>query len=210
MYLAHFQCLELLKLNHVSVTYRFDWSSLISQIYILDPESISDQSLKRQPKFRDSSWPLLSIYSKAAEKDDVKMVKRWQTDANGFLIFVRPCVRISCIFHIYWNTVDRSILCRSSCPPCRYRPGPEAEQSGHLCILPSQHLPGSRRPECDTAIHSFPCRRTTSILSYEISRLGEFALVFKPDNEPQLCSDGDICTTMGTSISPSESAACTV
>ena len=110
---------------------------------ILDPESTSDQSLQRQPKSRESSYRLLSIYSKAAEDEDKEMVNRWQTDANGFLIFVRPSVRISYIFHIYWNTIDRSILCRSSCPPCRYRPGPEAEQSGHLRVLPSQHLPGS-------------------------------------------------------------------
>ena len=38
--------------------------------------------------FGDSSGPLFSIYSKAAEDEDNKMVERWQKDADGILIFV--------------------------------------------------------------------------------------------------------------------------
>ena len=87
-------------------------------------------------------------------------------------------------FHTNTNTVDRSILCRSRCPPCCYRPGPQAEQSGYLRILPWQHLSGSRRPERNTLIHSFPCRQSTSIHSSETRRLGEFTLVPEPGHEP--------------------------
>ena len=38
--------------------------------------------------FGDSSGSLFSIYSKAAEEEDTKMVERWQKDADGILIFV--------------------------------------------------------------------------------------------------------------------------
>jgi hypothetical protein len=85
---------------------------------------------------------------------------------------------------INWNNIDRSFLRRSRCPPCFYRPGPDAEQSGYLRIPPWQHLSGSRRPERNTLIHFFPCRQTTLIFSLEICRLGEFSLVLEPGHEP--------------------------
>jgi hypothetical protein len=44
--------------------------------------------------FGDSSGPLFSLYSKATEKEDKKMVKRWQKYADGVFIFVSPCVGI--------------------------------------------------------------------------------------------------------------------
>jgi hypothetical protein len=86
------------------------------------------------------------------------MVERWQKDADGILFFVSPRVRIRLSLYINWNAIDRSILCRCRCPPCCYRPGPEVKQSGYLRILPWQHLSGSRRPERNTLVHSFPCR----------------------------------------------------
>ena len=136
------------------------------------------------------------------------MVKRWQNDALGSLIFVRPCICIHvCLFsHINWDTIDWSILCRSCCPAFCYRPGPEAEQSGHLRLLPWQHLSGSCRPERNALIYSFPCRPTTSVLSSEIRRLGELTLLLELGYIPQLCSVVDIIESMGTSISPSGSA----
>ena len=146
------------------------------------------------------------MYSKAAEDEDNKMVDRWQKDAEGILFFVSPRIPIRLTLHMNWNTIDRSILCRSCCTPCCYSPGPQAKQSGYLRILPWQHLSGSRRPECNTLIHSSPCYQTTVILSYEICRLGEFSLVLEPCHEPELCTVGHIVTTMGTSISQSCSA----
>jgi hypothetical protein len=146
------------------------------------------------------------MYSKAADEEDNKMVERWQKDADGILIFVSPHVAICLSLHINWNTIDRSILRCSRCPPCCYRPGPETKQSGYLRILPRQYLSSSGRPERNTLIYSFPRRQTTPILSSEIFRLGEYSLVLELGDECQLCFVGDIVTSMGTSICPSGSA----
>jgi hypothetical protein len=104
----------------------------------------TDPLLQGESNFGDSSGRLFSIYSKAAEDEDNKMVERWQKDADGILIFVSLRVRIPLSLHINRDIIDRSILCRSCCPPCRDGPGLEAKQSGYLCILPWQHLSGSR------------------------------------------------------------------
>ena len=34
------------------------------------------------------------MYTKVAEDDDNKMVKSWQKDADGILIFVSPCLSV--------------------------------------------------------------------------------------------------------------------
>ena len=56
---------------------------------------------KGEAGFGDSSGQLFSIYSNAAEDEDIKMVKRWHEDADGILIFVSPfCCRHSyCLVH---------------------------------------------------------------------------------------------------------------
>jgi hypothetical protein len=166
----------------------------------------SSQPSQGESNFGDSSGPLFSIYSKAAEDEDNKMVDRWQKDADGILIFVSSRVGIRLYLQINWNTIDRPIFCRSRCTSCCDSPRPEAKQSGYLRILPWQHLSGSRRPERNPLIHSFPCRPTTLILSFEIYHLGEFSLVLELGHEPELCFVGHIVTTMGTSISRSGSA----
>jgi hypothetical protein len=53
--------------------------------------------------FGDSSGPLFSTYSKAADDEDNKVVERWQKDADGILIFVSPRVgiRLSLVFFTY-------------------------------------------------------------------------------------------------------------
>ena len=106
----------------------------------------SNQPLQGESNFGDSSGPLFSIYSKAAEDEDNKMVERWQKDADGILFFVSPHVAIRLSLHINWSTIDWSILRRSRRPPCRDSPGLEAKQPGYLRTLPWQHLSGSRRP----------------------------------------------------------------
>jgi hypothetical protein len=50
------------------------------------------------PSSGDSSGLLFSIYSKAAEEEDTKMVERWQKDADGILIFVSPWLTSSYYF----------------------------------------------------------------------------------------------------------------
>jgi hypothetical protein len=53
----------------------------------------------KEPSFGDSSGPFFSIYSKAAEEEDNKMVERWQKDADGILIFVSSSVRIHIVLY---------------------------------------------------------------------------------------------------------------
>ena len=72
------------------------------------------------------------------------MVERWQKDADGILFFVSPRIGAHIYLRINWNTIDWFILCRGRCAPRCDRPGPEAEQSGYLCVLPWQYLWGSR------------------------------------------------------------------
>ena len=63
------------------------------------------------------------------------MVKRWQNDAKGILIFVSPRINIHAAKFIIWSTIDRSIFCCCLCTPWRDDSGPEAKQSGYICIL---------------------------------------------------------------------------
>ncbi|KAF8484503.1 hypothetical protein DFH94DRAFT_235514 [Russula ochroleuca] len=51
------------------------------------PQSTPNQQLQGENIFGDSSGQLFSIYTKAAEEEDNKMVERWQKDADGILIF---------------------------------------------------------------------------------------------------------------------------
>ena len=76
----------------------------------------------------DSSGPFFSIYSKAADEEDNKMVDRWQKDADGILIFVSPRVVICVFLCIKPNTMlDWSILRRSRCTSWSDHPRPEAK-----------------------------------------------------------------------------------
>ena len=78
-------------------SHRFDLTPLFSQLCITDDRP--DQPLQRESNFGDSSGSLFSIYSKAADEEDNKMVERWQKDADGILIFVSPRVGIR-LFYI--------------------------------------------------------------------------------------------------------------
>ena len=78
--------------------HRFHLPPLTSQLRIVggrqDPVTASNQPLQGESNFGDSSGPLFSIYSKAADDEDSKMVERWQKDADGILIFVSHPVDI--------------------------------------------------------------------------------------------------------------------
>jgi hypothetical protein len=60
--------------------------------------------LQGESNFGDSSGPLFSIYSKAAEEEDNEMVGRWQKDADGILIFVSPYAAIYIFLCMNWST----------------------------------------------------------------------------------------------------------
>ena len=84
---------------------RFNLSPLISQRCIADdrpnhPVPTFNQPLQGESNFGDSSGPLFSIYSKAAEDEDNKVVERWQKDADGILIFVSPRFGMCLFLHI--------------------------------------------------------------------------------------------------------------
>ncbi|KAH9970197.1 hypothetical protein BGW80DRAFT_1461471 [Lactifluus volemus] len=51
------------------------------------PRPEKNQSSQGQANFNDSSGPLFDMYVKMTEKEDEKMAKRWQKDADGILIF---------------------------------------------------------------------------------------------------------------------------
>ena len=92
--------------TQVCVICRFD---LFSPKFMNVCKTDSDQTWSTQDKpsqpsggesnFGDSSGPLFSIYSKAAEDEDSKMVDRWQKDADGILFFVSPRVAIRLYLH---------------------------------------------------------------------------------------------------------------
>ena len=138
------------------------------------------------------------MYSNIAEKEDNKAVERWQKDADGILIFVRPRVIIRILKPINWNTVDWFFFCRRCRAACYVRPGSEVKLSGHLRILSREHLSDSRRSErhCTTHLHPFRCRYSTPILSSDVCRLGEFALVFELRDQSYLWSVSNNVTAM--------------
>lgn len=67
------------------------------------------QAASRQPsqtsdgyyKFNDSSGPFFSMYSEIAEGEDNKMLKHWQKDSEGILIFVRTNTTTPCFTLIH-------------------------------------------------------------------------------------------------------------
>ena len=51
-------------------------------------QSLWTSSEELEPEFRDSAWPLYSIYSNIAEDEINKMIERCQRNTDGTLIFV--------------------------------------------------------------------------------------------------------------------------
>ena len=148
-YPSSLQCLKVISgtlrggTTEVRITYRSNQPSSnlknLSKIVGNQTQSAPNQ-LSNEPIFADSSGPFFTLYSEAAEEEDNKMVKGWQENAKGILIFVSPCVPIRS-YVLYENgTPDRFILCHSRCTRHCDRSRPEAEQSRYLRILSWQHL----------------------------------------------------------------------
>ena len=88
--------------TQVRIKYRFNFSSPSSQfLYKIDDDNQSLQS--KEPVFVDSSGPFFTLYSEAAEDEDNKMVKSWQDDVKGILIFVSFSVRTHFVLCINWK-----------------------------------------------------------------------------------------------------------
>jgi hypothetical protein len=86
--------------------------------------STPNQPPQGESNFGDSSGPFFSLYSKAADDEDNKMVERWQKDADGILFFVSLRTSIQISLRIDYHTIDWSILRRSRCASCCDRSGP--------------------------------------------------------------------------------------
>ena len=85
--------------------------------------------------FGDSSGPLFTIYSRHAEEEDSKMVERWQKDADGIVIFVRPKVTFYFLMSQFKSSIEWSILRRRRCSRCHIYPRPPAQLTGYVCFL---------------------------------------------------------------------------
>ena len=71
-----------------------------THIIDLHPHQLSEEEYH----YGDSSWPLFTTYSKIAEKEDNKIVERWQKDAEGIIIFVRPSIFFQLVVRTYEKT----------------------------------------------------------------------------------------------------------
>jgi hypothetical protein len=101
---------DLERANNAGVCYysSFLLSPKLTNVYKKDNDQTRSTQPESQPSqpsggasgFGDSSGPLFSIYSKASEEEDNKMVERWQKDADGILIFVSPRIGIRLSLHI--------------------------------------------------------------------------------------------------------------
>ena len=88
-----------------------------------------------ESNFGDSSGPLFTIYLRHAEEDDIKMVERWQKDADGIVIFVRPKVTFHFIMCQFESSIERSIFGRRRCTRRRIDPRPPAQLTGYVRFL---------------------------------------------------------------------------
>jgi hypothetical protein len=57
----------------------------------------------QESEFRESAWPLYSIYSNIADDEINKMVERCQRNTNGILIFVSSHVSPQMTLRIIWE-----------------------------------------------------------------------------------------------------------
>ena len=85
----------------IQVRYLSLLSSKVTNLNKIDggPTRPAPNDEQKEPSFGDSSGPFFSIYSKAAEDEDNKMVERWQKDADGILIFVSSSFAVHTILY---------------------------------------------------------------------------------------------------------------
>jgi hypothetical protein len=77
------------------VSRHFDLSPLIPQTYSVDGRGDHPLPTLHWPLQGESNFSgVFSIFSNAAEEEDNKMIKSWQKDADGILIFVSPLICI--------------------------------------------------------------------------------------------------------------------
>ena len=115
------------------------------------------------------------MYLEMAKEEDKKMAESWKADAEGILVFVRLRPLVS-----YFQLTHRSDWFILRC--CRLfalgdDSGSATEPTGHVQLLPCQHIPASCRPKSIQYFHFPPYYFPASIFSTELCGLGEWPLV---------------------------------
>lgn len=170
--------------------------------HLIDDDNLGiDQPSQGESNSPDSSGPLFTMYSNIAEEEDDKMVERWQKDAEGIIIFVRPdfCFQTP-NKPLPKSHIDWSILCGSSYTCDGLDAGPQAKLTRYFRVLSRENVSAPSRPQWVSPVHPFYCGLSSSFLPPEICRLGEHTLVLEPGYQSYMCYAGDLVTTMGTSI----------
>ena len=110
----------------------------VGQYHLEEPHSAPNLPPQRD-FLRDGSAPLFSMYSKMGEKEDDKIAKLWQKDADGILIFVSPRIGYTAT-PINRDLIDRFVLHGRCHLPYGVNPGSEAKSSTYIRILSRENL----------------------------------------------------------------------
>lgn len=113
------------------------------------------------------------------------------------LIMLRP---------LNWNTIGRFIFCRCRRTAHTDGSGPEAGLPSSFGVLSRENVSICSHPGV-SLVYPLYCCPTTRILSTEIRRVGEHALVLELSYQPYICNAGYDATSVGRSIHHDHSAA---
>ena len=134
------------------------------------------------------------------------MADSWQKDAKGILIFVSDRLALLNATYLKCSTTDRPVFCCSRCATRRIHRGSQAKSTRYLRTLSDKNLSDPRQSKLErhrsTHIYSSfsPHTTSSSILSSDICRVGEFTLVSELSDQPYMCTLGNVGATMGTSL----------
>ena len=125
------------------------------------------------------------------------MAENWKADAEGILIFVR----LSCnlLLHADSMAIDRFILCCGCIVALSVDSGYSTGPTGHVKLLPRQHISDSCRPKSIKYL-KFPSCFPAPILSTKLCCLGERTVVLELGNQSYLCLARDLAPAMGMKI----------
>jgi len=150
--------------------------------------------------FVDGSGPLFSMYLQLAGEEDKKMTENWKGDADGILIFVSHHSTSGTFTHTHTKVEDRFILCRRRNISRRVCPGPQAQLTGHLSVLPRKHLSSPHRSEWLPGPYSPTFQPFHPIFSPSLCRMGQLTLVSQPGHQSHMRTFGNITAAVGASV----------
>ena len=131
------------------------------------------------------------------------MAENWKADAEGILIFVR--LSFNLVLHTDSLAIDRFILCCCCILTLSVDSGYSTGPTGHLQLLPRQHISDSFRPKSIQYL-KFPSCFSSPIFTTKLRCLGERTLVLEFGDQSYMCPTCDLAPTMGTKISQSHPA----